>query len=61
MQDASSRRVNNKLTEIVDVAILKDILNAFTTATNLMGNIVDTKGNLFFQAKTLKNAVNFAR
>lgn len=61
MKDDSSRLVENKLTEIVNVTILKDILNAFTTATNLMGNIVDTKGKSIFSSKDVEKCCEFCK
>ncbi|MFZ3172436.1 MAG: PocR ligand-binding domain-containing protein [Carboxydocellales bacterium] len=46
----------NRLLELVDKGVLKNILNAFTKATGLTANIVDTEGrSIFSKADAQKN------
>lgn len=51
----------NKILDYIDITTLKEILDAFTTTTNLMANIVDTEGRSIFSKNDVKKCSKFCR
>lgn len=49
----------NKILDYIDIATLKEILDAFMTTTNLVANIVDTEGRPLFPWKNIKGCSKF--
>lgn len=52
---------NNRLSDLVDIKTLQEILDAFTTTTGLMANIVDVEGVSIFPRKGIKKCSKFCR
>ncbi|WKY45074.1 PocR ligand-binding domain-containing protein [Eubacteriaceae bacterium ES2] len=52
---------NNRLNDLVDIKTLQEILDAFTTTTGLMANIVDVEGVSIFPRKGIKKCSKFCR
>lgn len=57
--EASPR--HKRILDYVDITTLKKILNAFTTTTNLMANIVDVEGISIFSKKDVEKCSKFCR
>lgn len=51
----------SELLKIIDMKSLKDILNAFTTTTGLMANIVDVNGRSIFSRKDVTKCCKFCK
>lgn len=52
---------NNRINDLVDIKTLQEILDAFTTTTGLMANIVDVDGVSIFPRKGIKKCSKFCR
>lgn len=50
-----------KISDLVDIKTLQEILDAFTTTTGLMANIVDVEGVSIFPRKGIKKCCKFCR
>lgn len=50
-----------KILDYIDITTLKEILDAFTTTTNLMANIVDIQGKSIFSKNDVKKCSKFCR
>lgn len=57
-KDDDTRR---ELLNLIDVESLKSILNAFTTTTGLMANIVDVNGRSIFSKKDVRKCCKFCK
>ncbi|WP_041668875.1 PocR ligand-binding domain-containing protein [Acetobacterium woodii] len=56
-----SSQKNKRLSDLVDIKTLQEILDAFTTTTGLMANIVDVEGVSIFPRKGIKKCCKFCR
>jgi len=62
MNQFETRKPNQKrLSDLVDIKTLQEILDAFTTTTGLMANIVDGEGVSIFPRKGIKKCCKFCR
>ena len=62
MDHNEPRKPNQKrLSDLVDIKTLQEILDAFTTTTGLMANIVDGEGVSIFPRKGIKKCCKFCR
>ena len=62
MNQFETRKPNQKrLNDLVDIKTLQEILDAFTTTTGLMANIVDGEGVSIFPRKGIKKCCKFCR
>jgi ligand-binding sensor protein/AraC-like DNA-binding protein len=63
MADQSETFYKNhkRISELVDIKTLQEILDAFTTTTGLMANIVDGEGVSIFPRKGIKKCSQFCR
>lgn len=62
MNHNEPRKPNQKrLSDLVDIKTLQEILDAFTTTTGLMANIVDGEGVSIFPRKGIKKCCKFCR
>lgn len=63
MVDQSDNFYKNhkRISELVDIKTLQEILDAFTTTTGLMANIVDVEGVSIFPRKGIKKCSQFCR
>lgn len=62
MDHNEPRKPNQKrLSDLVDIKNLQEILDAFTTTTGLMANIVDGEGVSIFPRKGIKKCCKFCR
>jgi ligand-binding sensor protein/AraC-like DNA-binding protein len=62
MDHNEPRKPNQKrLSDLVDIKTLQEILDAFTTTTGLMANIVDGEGISIFPRKGIKKCCKFCR
>ncbi|MEO1817064.1 MAG: PocR ligand-binding domain-containing protein [Acetobacterium sp.] len=62
MNQSEPRKPNQKrLSDLVDIKTLQEILDAFTTTTGLMANIVDGEGVSIFPRKGIKKCCKFCR
>ncbi len=62
MDHNETLRLNQKrINDLVDIKTLQEILDAFTTTTGLMANIVDVDGVSIFPRKGIKKCCKFCR
>ncbi len=52
---------NKRINDLVDIKTLQEILDAFTTTTGLMANIVDVEGVSIFPRKGIRKCSKFCR
>lgn len=57
----SLQSTQKRLSDLVDIKTLQEILDAFTTTTGLMANIVDGEGVSIFPRKGIKKCCKFCR
>ncbi|WP_303870318.1 PocR ligand-binding domain-containing protein [Acetobacterium wieringae] len=60
-QPENMEKKHKRLNELVDIKTLQEILDAFTTTTGLMANIVDVEGVSIFPRKGIKKCSQFCR
>ncbi|MBC3797550.1 PocR ligand-binding domain-containing protein [Acetobacterium tundrae] len=62
MNQLETLQTNQKrISDLVDIKTLQEILDAFTTTTGLMANIVDVEGISIFPRKGIKKCCKFCR
>ncbi|MDZ5723695.1 PocR ligand-binding domain-containing protein [Acetobacterium sp. K1/6] len=60
-QSETLQPTQKRLSDLVDIKTLQEILDAFTTTTGLMANIVDGEGISIFPRKGIKKCCKFCR
>ncbi|WP_414733737.1 PocR ligand-binding domain-containing protein [Acetobacterium carbinolicum] len=60
-QSETLQPTQKRLSDLVDIKTLQEILDAFTTTTGLMANIVDGEGVSIFPRKGIKKCCKFCR
>ncbi|MBI4857427.1 MAG: PocR ligand-binding domain-containing protein [Acetobacterium woodii] len=60
-QPANLQPNQKRISDLVDIKTLQEILDAFTTTTGLMANIVDVEGVSIFPRKGIKKCCKFCR
>nr|WP_320026279.1 PocR ligand-binding domain-containing protein [uncultured Acetobacterium sp.] len=60
-QNETLQSTQKRISDLVDIKTLQEILDAFTTTTGLMANIVDVEGVSIFPRKGIKKCCKFCR
>ncbi len=60
-EDMEAEDSRQELRDLIDAESLKEILNAFTTTTGLMANVVDVDGRLIFSKNDVKKCCKFCK